>query len=72
MNLQNKNVTIESLSVNSYPPESTVKVAVSEELLPGVFKNLGTYTLKFEMVFNSFNDPNLLAVVADMLEQLPD
>jgi hypothetical protein len=72
MILQNKTVTIESLVVVSYPPESSVKVSLTEEVLPGVFKHVGTYTLKFEMIFNGFDDPNLLSVVNEMLLQLPD
>lgn len=71
MNLSNKTVTIETLTVVSYPPESSVKVSVSEEVLPGVFKSVGQYVLKFEAIFSGFDDPNLLSNVNVILEQLP-
>lgn len=71
MNLSNKTVTIETLTVVSYPPESNVKVNISEEVLPGIFKSVGQYVLKFDAIFTGFDDPNLLSSVNTLLEQLP-
>ena len=71
MDLSNKIVTVENLTVVSYPAESTVKVSVSEEILPQVFKTLGQYTFKFEAIFTGFDDPNLLSGINAYLEQIP-
>ena len=71
MDLSNKIVTIETLTVVSYPPEATVKVSVSEEILPQMFKTIGQYTFKFEAVFTGFDDPNLLSGINAFLEQIP-
>jgi hypothetical protein len=71
MDLSNKIVTTETLTVVSYPPESTVRVSVSEEIYPGVFKTVGQYVFKFESIFSGFDDPNLQANINTILEQLP-
>jgi hypothetical protein len=71
MNLTNKLINIESLTVVSYPPESTVKVTVSEEVIPGAFQVTGTYSLKFDTLFSGFNDPQLLQFVNEVLINLP-
>jgi hypothetical protein len=47
-------------------------VAVSQEVIPGVQKTLGTYTLEIERIFSSTSDPNLLAAIQEMLEAIPD
>lgn len=72
MDLTNKVITIESLSVNSYPPESTAKVQVTQEIAPNVFKEIGTYNLKFEVVFTGFDDPGLMALINQVLTGIPD
>lgn len=71
MDLSNKIVSIDSMTVVGYPPESTVKVNISEEVIPGVFQQTGHYMLKFEAVFNGFDDPALLALINEKLLQLP-
>lgn len=72
MDLTNKVITIESLSVNSYPPESTAKVQVTQEIAPNIFKEIGTYNLKFEVVFTGFDDPGLMSLVNQALTSIPD
>lgn len=70
MDLSNKIVTIVFMSVNSYPEETTVKVSLSQEIAPGVFKTLDTYDLKYDRIFQGTEDPALLAAINDTLSGL--
>lgn len=72
MNLTNKQVTLISLTSTTFPEMSRAMVAVSEEVIPGVQKTIGTYTLQIERIFSSTSDPNLLAAIQEMLEAIPD
>lgn len=71
MDLSNKTITIDSMAVTTFPPETTVKVSVSSEVLPGMFQVIGQYNFKLEILFSGFDDPNLLEAIRVMLEQLP-
>jgi len=72
MNLTNKQITLTSLTSTTFPEMSRATVAVSEEVIPGVQKTLGTYTLQIERIFSSTSDPNLLAAIQQLLEAIPD
>jgi hypothetical protein len=72
MNLTGKLVAIKSLSVNSYPGEATVEVHITQEIADDIFKNIGTYSLHFNNIFNGIGDPALLAAVNDKLALIPD
>lgn len=71
MDLTNKVVTIAYMSVNSLPAETTVKVNISQEVAPGVFKQLDTYDLKIEKIYMATDDPALLADINEKLAALP-
>lgn len=71
MDLTNKTINIAYMQVNSFPAETTVKVAVSQEIAPGVFKTIDTYDLKFEQIFQNTADPALLAAINEKLTGLP-
>jgi hypothetical protein len=72
MNLTNKQVTLISLTSTTFPEMSRAMVTVSQEVIPGVQKTLGTYTLQIERVFSSTSDPSLLSAIQEMLEAIPD
>jgi hypothetical protein len=72
MNLTNKQVTILSLTTTTYPELSKVSVSVSTEIIPGVQKTLGTYTLEIQRIFSSTSDPSLLAAIQEMLTAIPE
>jgi hypothetical protein len=72
MNLENKTVTIEMMSVVSYPPETTVTVNISEEIFEGLFRHIGKYDIKFDSIFHSSSDPYLLQLVNEKLSLIPD
>lgn len=72
MNLENKTINIEMMSVVSYPPETTVTVNISEEILEGVFRHIGKYNIKFDNSFHSSSDPALLQLVNEKLSLIPD
>lgn len=71
MDLTNKTVTIAYMSVNSFPPETTVKINISQEIAPGIFKQLDTYDLKIEKIYMATDDPALLADINEKLASLP-
>ena len=71
MDLTNKIITIAFMSVTSYPAETTVKVNISQRIAEGVFKQLDTYDLRFEKVYMSTDDPQLLADINEKLVLLP-
>lgn len=72
MNLENKTINVEMMSVTSYPPETTVIVNISEEILEGVFRHIGKYSIKFDQIFHSSSDPALLQMVNEKLLLIPD
>jgi hypothetical protein len=72
MNLTDKTVTIVYMSVTTFPPETTVKVDVGQEILTGIFKTLATYDLKFEQVYQNTSDPALLVAINEKLTLIPD
>ena len=60
------------MSVTTFPEETTVKVVVSKEILPGVFKTLDTYDLSFERIYQNTSDPALLVAIREKLTEIPD
>lgn len=72
MDLTNKIITILSMSIVTFPPETTVKVEITQEILPGIFKALATYDLKFEQVYQNTSDPALLVAINEKLALIPD
>ena len=70
MDLTNKIITIVQMTVNSYPEETTVKVSLSQEISPGVFKVLDTYDLKYDRIFQGTEDAALLAAINETLTGL--
>lgn len=72
MNLENKIINIEMMSVTSYPPDTTVTVSISEEILEGVFRHIGKYNIKFDQIFQSSSDPALLQMVNEKLSLIPE
>lgn len=72
MNLENKTVSITSLSVNTYPPESKANVTVSEAVAEGIFKTIGVFDITFDEAFPSIGDPALLNAVYEKLLLIPD
>lgn len=72
MDLTNKTMTILYMSVVTFPPETTVKVEITQEILPGIFKSLATYDLKFEQVYQNTSDPALLVAINEKLATIPD
>ena len=71
MDLTNKIVTIVFMSSNSIPNETVVKVAITHEIAEGVFKQLDTYDLTFDKIYQSTNDPALLSAINEKLASLP-
>jgi hypothetical protein len=71
MDLSNKIVTIAYMSTNSMPAETTVRVNITQEIAEGVFKQLDTYELKFDTLYQSPSDPAMLSAVNEKLAALP-
>ncbi len=71
MDLSNKIVTIAFMSVNSVPNETVVKINITQEVAEGVFKQLDTYDLKFDKIYQSTSDPALLSAINEKLTTLP-
>jgi hypothetical protein len=71
MDLSNKIVTVVYMSTNSMPSETTVRVNITQEVAEGVFKQLDTYELKFDTLYQSPSDPQMLAAVNEKLAALP-
>ncbi len=72
MNLENKNISVTALSVSTYPPESKATVAVTEEVLEGIFKTIGTFEIKIDQAYHSMSDPALLNEIHERLVLIPD
>jgi len=70
MDLTNKIITVVYMSVVSFPEETSVKVTVSQEIAPGVFKTLDTYDLKYDRLYNNTSDPALLAAINETLSTI--
>ena len=72
MDLSNKAVIITALSSTTFPASTNVEVRVSEEVIPGVHKVTGVYSLNFQEVYSGLEEPALLAAVYDQLMLIPD
>jgi hypothetical protein len=72
MDLTNKQVHVSTLTVSTFPPETTAKVEVREEVIPGVFKNIGTYNIKFNVAYTGTDEPALLAAINEKLLEIPE
>ena len=72
MNIENKQIVIDSLSVTSFPPKTVVTVIIQEEIINNIYKTIGTYTLSFERTYQNTGDPELLAEIASVLEGIPE
>ena len=71
MDLTNKIVNINALSMSTYPPVTVVKVNLTQEIALGVFKQLDSYDLKFDQAYQATDDPALLAAINEKLASLP-
>jgi hypothetical protein len=71
MDLSNKIVTVVYMSTSSVPNETTVRINITQEVAEGVFKQLDTYELKFDRIYQSPSDPALLSSVNEKLTALP-
>lgn len=72
MDLSNKTVIITMLSSTTFPPSTNVEVRVSEEVIPGVHKVVGVYSLNFQELYSGLEEPALLAAVYEQLTSLPE
>lgn len=70
MDITNKQVTVESMSVTSFPPKTTASVVVREEIATDIFKVVDTFTLSFERAYQNTGDPSLLAAINDKLASI--
>ena len=59
------------MSVNSVPNETVVRVNITQEIAEGVFKQLDSYELKFDKLYQSPSDTALLSAVNEKLAALP-
>jgi hypothetical protein len=71
MDLTNKTIDVEGLAVNTQANETTAQVVLLTELAPGVFQKSDSYSLTFNDSFFSTDDPDLMAEIVQVLEQLP-
>lgn len=72
MDVSNKLVVISTLSSTGFPPSTDVEVRVSEEVVPGVHRVIGVYSLNFPDVYSGLEQPALLAAVTEVLESIPE
>lgn len=72
MNLTNKNITVISLAVSTFPPETRVKVEVTQKLTDTIYKTLGVYELLIPQVFMGPEEAGLLAEIHSQLSELPE
>lgn len=70
MDLSNKILTVTQIGVTTFPEETAAKVTITQEVVPGVFKTLDTYDLKFPAIYSGPTDPALLAAINDTLTAL--
>ncbi len=71
MDLTNKIISINTLSMTTYPPSTSVKVNLIQEVASGVFKQVDSYDINLDVGFQSTDDPALLAAINEKLAALP-
>jgi hypothetical protein len=71
MDLTNKQVHVAALSVTSFPPETTARVEIRQEIIPGVYQNIGTYNIKFNVAYTGTDEAALLAAINEKLLEIP-
>lgn len=72
MNLENCNVSITYSSIIVAPPSTTIRVSVSEEVIPGVNKVKGSFELTFDQMFFNHADPALITAINEKLALVPE
>lgn len=71
MDLSNKIVTVAYMSVDSYPNQTTVRVNITQQVAEGIFKQLDSYELTFDKLYQSPSDPALISAIYEKLATLP-
>jgi hypothetical protein len=72
MNITNKQITVDSISITSFPPKTVATVTIQDEIAENIFKSAGTYTLTFDRVYQNSGDTELLADIGEILAGLPE
>lgn len=72
MDLTNKQIKIPFQSTTTFPPQTTVKVEVSEQVGEGVYKVTGVYDFIFDDVYQITEQGALMSKIREKLEQLSE
>ena len=72
MDISNYTVKTIMLEVDFVNSQSTAVVELSQEVVDGVFQQIGTYTISLPTAYSNQDDPDLLADIVEKLESLPD
>lgn len=72
MDLTNKQVAIVMMTVGMNPPETTVKINITREVDTNMFQTISSFDIKFERMYQSMSDPDLLTAIYEKLALIPD
>lgn len=71
MDLTNKQVSIPTIEVNTFPERTIAHVIITETIAEGIYKQVGAYKLEFDIAYTSTSDPALLNAVQQKLLDIP-
>jgi hypothetical protein len=72
MNLTNKQITITTLEINSFPVKTTATVVITEMIAEGVYKQVNSFKMEFDTSYTSLDDPALLNAIQEKLLEIPE
>jgi len=72
MDLSNKTVTVNRVSVNSMDRISRVQVSIQETIAEDVERQVGVYDLVLNKAYNGQSDPQLMPDIRTKLESIPE
>lgn len=72
MNLENRTVSIQFASTTVDPAKTVVKVAVSEDIMEGVKRVVGTYEIEINELHFDHSSPALMSAINEKLALIPE
>jgi hypothetical protein len=72
MNLTNKQITVTTMETNAFPEKTTATVVITTMIAEGIYKQLDTFKMEFDVAYNSLVDPAMLNAIQEKLLEIPE
>lgn len=72
MDMTNRQISINRLSVNNIERQTILQVSVTEEVAEGIQRQIGVYDFKINKTFSGIADPQLIPAINEVLASIPE